>query len=124
LPQVTAADLQYPNGDGEISISDDEPEDPFDADYIEDLPKNSGETLDQEHEVTSVLGWTGMVSVMSDQEQEELEEEENDGETREQANEAEGAENLVALHRQLRNQVTEVDQQVKMYQETSDSSTE
>jgi hypothetical protein len=124
LPQVTATDLQYPNGNGEISISDDEPEDPFDADYTEDMPTNLGETLDQEHEVTYVLGLTDMTIAMADQEQEQLKQEENDGEIHEQANEAEEAENLAELNRQLRNQVAEVDQHIKMYQETSDSSTE
>jgi hypothetical protein len=35
--------------------------------------------------------------------------------------EAEEAENLAEENRQLRNQVGEVDQQIKMYQENSDS---
>jgi hypothetical protein len=69
LLKVTAADFQYPNGDGEISTPYNEPKDPFDADYTEDLPNNVGETLDQEHEVTYVLGMTGMTISMADQEQ-------------------------------------------------------
>jgi hypothetical protein len=40
FPQVTADDLQYPNGDREITISDDDNEDPLDGDYKDELPKN------------------------------------------------------------------------------------
>jgi hypothetical protein len=124
FPQVTAADLQYPNGDGEISISDDDNEDHLDGGYTEDLPTNLVDTLDQYHDATAVLGLTGMAIAMADQEQEQLEGEDNDGETHEQENEVEGPDNLAELQRQLRNKVAKLDQQIKRYQEISDSSTE
>jgi hypothetical protein len=80
LPQVTADDLKYSNGDGEVSESNEEPEDHFDADYTEDMPTTLGDTVDQEHEGTSGLCLTGMPNAMADREQEQLEQKENDGE--------------------------------------------
>jgi flagellar hook-basal body complex protein FliE len=82
------------------------------------------ETPYQDHEVTSILGLIGMAIDMADQEEKKLEQEENDGEIHEDMNEAEEAENLAEQNRQLRNQVVEVYQQITIYQETSDSSTE
>jgi hypothetical protein len=61
------------------------------------LLTNLGDTLDQEHDVTAVLGLTGMVIAMAGQEQEQLEEEDDDGETHKQANEAEGPDNVAEL---------------------------
>jgi hypothetical protein len=124
LPQLTAADLQYPNDDGEINISDDDNEYPRDGDYTDNLPTNLEDTIDQEHDVTALLGLTGMAITMADQEQEQLEEEDNDGETHDQVNAAEGPENIAELQRQLRNQVADVDQNMRRYQEARDSSTE
>jgi hypothetical protein len=86
LSQVTAADFKYPNEDGEVSDSEDEPEDPSHADYTKDMPTNLGDTLDQEHEVTYVLGLTGMANYVTDREQEKLEQEKNDGEIHEDVN--------------------------------------
>jgi hypothetical protein len=124
LPQVTTDDLQYPNDDGEISISNNNNEDPLDGDYKDDLPMNLGDTLDQEHGITAVLGLTRMIISMAAQEQEQLEEEYNDGETHDQANAAEGPDNLAELQRQLRNQVADVDQHMRRYKEAIDSNTE
>jgi hypothetical protein len=116
LPQVTAADLKYPNEDGQFSESNDEPEYPLDADYTEDMRTNLGE-----HEVTSVLGLTGMANDMDDRKQEQLAQEENDGEIHKPASEAEEADNVTEENRRLRNQVAEADQEIKIYQENSDS---
>jgi hypothetical protein len=40
LLQVTAADLQYSNEDGEISVTDDDDEGPDDEDYTDYMPTN------------------------------------------------------------------------------------
>jgi hypothetical protein len=67
-----------------------------------------------------------MAIVMASQEQEQLEEEEednDDGEMNDQVNAARGSENIAELQRQLLNQaVADADQQMRMYQEASDSS--
>jgi hypothetical protein len=47
LSQVTEADLQYLNDDGEISMSDDDNKDPLDGDWTYDLPTSLGDILDQ-----------------------------------------------------------------------------
>jgi ABC-type polar amino acid transport system ATPase subunit len=85
------------------------------------MPTNLGETIYQDHEVTSVLGITGMAITMADREQEQLEQEENHGEIHGPGSKPEEAENLTEENRQLRNQVAEVYQHIKMYQENSDS---
>jgi hypothetical protein len=80
-------------------------------------------TLNQEHTVTVVVGLTGMANAMATQEEEILEEEDNDGEMNDQVNETEGLENVEELQQQLINQVADVDQQIQMLQEASDSNT-
>jgi hypothetical protein len=82
LPQVKAADLKFPNEDGEISVTDDDDDDddePDNEDYTGDMPTNLESTLNQEDTATVVLGLTGMSYAMATQEQEILIEEENDG---------------------------------------------
>jgi hypothetical protein len=39
LPQVKAADLQFPNEEGEISVTYDDDDDPDDEDYTDDMPQ-------------------------------------------------------------------------------------
>jgi hypothetical protein len=60
---------------------------------------------------------------MATQEEEILEEEDNDGSMNEQVNETEGVENIEELQQQLLNQVADVDHQIRMLQEASDSNT-
>jgi hypothetical protein len=84
---------------------------------------NFGDTLDQEYNVTDVLGLTCMTIAMAYQEQEQLEKEDNDGETNDQANATEGPENITELQRQFRNQVADLDQHMRWYKEAIDSST-
>jgi hypothetical protein len=76
--QVTAADLKFPNEDGESSVTDDDDDDPDDKDYTDDMPTNLESTPNQEHTVTAVLGLIGMANTMATQEEEILEEEDND----------------------------------------------
>jgi hypothetical protein len=45
LPQVTAADLQFPNEEGEIRLIDDDDGDPNDEDYTDDTPKKIGKYI-------------------------------------------------------------------------------
>jgi hypothetical protein len=47
LPQVTAADLQFPNEDGENSVTDDDDDDPDDEYYTDDMPTNLEITLNK-----------------------------------------------------------------------------
>jgi hypothetical protein len=86
LPQVTAADLQFPNEEGEISLTDDDDNDPNDKDYTDDTPTNLASTLNQEHTITAVLGLTDMANAMATKEEQILEEEDNDGAMNEQVN--------------------------------------
>jgi hypothetical protein len=79
LPQVTAADLQFPNDDVEISVTDDDDDDPDNEDYTDDMPTNLESTLNQDHTVIVILGLTGMENAIANQEEEILEEEDNDG---------------------------------------------
>jgi hypothetical protein len=39
LPQVTSAYLQFPNEEGEISLTNDDDDDPNDEDYTDDTAK-------------------------------------------------------------------------------------
>jgi hypothetical protein len=79
LLQVTAADLQFTNEEGEISLTDDDDGDPNDEDYTDDTTKKLANTLNQEHTITAVLGLTDMANAMATQEEQMLEEEDNDG---------------------------------------------
>jgi hypothetical protein len=72
LPQVTAADFQFLNEDGEISLSDDVDDDPNDEDYTDDTPTKLENTLNQEHTITAVLGLTYMANAMATQEEQIL----------------------------------------------------
>jgi hypothetical protein len=54
LPHVTAAALQFPNEEGEISVTIDDDDDPDDKDYTGDMPTNLASTLNQEHTGTVV----------------------------------------------------------------------
>jgi hypothetical protein len=54
LPQVTAADLQFPNEEGEISLTDDDDDDPNEEDNTDDTSTNLASTLNQEHTITAV----------------------------------------------------------------------
>jgi hypothetical protein len=112
LPQVAAAHLQFPNEEGEISVTDDDDDDPDDEGYTDDMPTNLESTLNQEHTVTAVLGLTGMANAMATQVEEILKEEDNDGEMNDQVNETEGLYNIKYLEQQLINQVVDVDQHI------------
>jgi hypothetical protein len=68
LPQVTAADLQFPNEEGEISLTDDDDDGPNDEDYTDNTPTNLASKLNQEHTITAVLGLTDMANSMATQE--------------------------------------------------------
>jgi hypothetical protein len=120
LSQVTAAYLQFPNEEGEISLTDDDDNDPNDEDYTDDTPTNLASTLNQEHTVTAVLGLTDMTNAMATQKEEILEEEDNDGAINDQVNETEGVDNIEELQQQLLNQVDDVDHQIRILQEASD----
>jgi hypothetical protein len=87
LPQVTAADLQFPNEEGEISVTDDDDDGPDNEHYTDDMPTNLASTLHEEHSITAVLGLTDMANCMATQEEEILEEEDNDGAINDQVNE-------------------------------------
>jgi hypothetical protein len=65
LPQATAADLQFPNEEGDISVTDDDGDDPDDEDYTDNTPTNLASTLNQEHTVIAVLGLTDMANTMA-----------------------------------------------------------
>jgi hypothetical protein len=123
LPQVTAADLQFPNEEGEISLSDDDGDDPNDEDYTEDTPENWENTLNQEHTITTVLGLTDMENAMATQEEQILAEEDNDRAMNVQVNEMEGVDNIEELQQHLLNQVADVDHQIRMLQEANDNNT-
>jgi hypothetical protein len=112
LPQVTAADLQFPNEDGEISLSDDDDDNSNDEDYTDDTPTNLENTLNQEHTITAVLGLTYMANSMATQEEQILAEEDNGGAMDVQVNETEGVDNIEELQQQLPNQVADVDHQI------------
>jgi hypothetical protein len=79
LPQATAADLQFPNEEGEISLTDDDDDDPNDEVYTDDTPTNLEDTFNQEHTITAILGLTDMANAMATQEEKILEEEDNGG---------------------------------------------
>jgi hypothetical protein len=123
LPQVTAADLQFPNENGEISLSDDDDDDPRHEDYTYDTPTNLENTLNQEHKITVVLGLTDMANAMATQEEQILAEEDNNGAMDFQVNETEGVDNIEELQQQLLNQVADVDHQIRMLQEANDKNT-
>jgi ABC-type Zn2+ transport system substrate-binding protein/surface adhesin len=123
LPQVTAADLQFPNEEGEISLTDDDDDDPNDEDYTDDTAKKLASTLNQEHKITALLGLTDMASAMATQEEQILEEEDNDGAMNYQVNETEGVDNIDELQQHLLNQVANVDHKIRMLQEASDINT-
>jgi hypothetical protein len=67
-----AADLQFSNEEGEVSLSDYDDDDPNDEEYIDDTPTNLEDTLNQEHTITAVLGLTYMANVMAMQEEQIL----------------------------------------------------
>jgi hypothetical protein len=69
FPQVTEADLQFPNEEGKISLSDDDDDHPNDEDYTDDTPTNLANTLNQEHTITAVLGLANMANAMATQEE-------------------------------------------------------
>jgi hypothetical protein len=99
LPQVTAADLQFPNEDGEISVSDDDDDDPNGEDYTDHTRTNLEHTLNQEHTITAVLGITYVANAMATQEKQILAEEDNDGAIDVQVNETEGVDNPILTTR-------------------------
>jgi hypothetical protein len=121
--EVTSADLQFPNEDGEISLSDDDDDDPNDEDYTDDTPTNLENALNQEHTITAVLGLTDMANAMATQEKQILAEEDNDGTMDVQVNETEGVDNIEELQQQLLDQVADVDHQIRMLQEANDKNT-
>jgi hypothetical protein len=114
LPQVTAADLQFPNEEGEISLTDDDDDDPNGEDYTDDTPTNLENTLNQEHTITAMLGLTDMANAVATQEEQILAEEDNDGAIDVQVNETEGLDNIEELQQQLLNQVSDVDHHIRM----------
>jgi hypothetical protein len=74
LLQVTAADLQFQNEKGEISLTDDDDDDnPNDEDYTDDTSTNLVSTLNQEDTITAILGLTNMSNAMATQEEQILE---------------------------------------------------
>jgi hypothetical protein len=101
LPQVTAADLQFPNEAGEISLTNDDDYDPNHKDYTDDTPTNLASTLNQEKKITAVLGLTDMANAMATQEEQILEEEDNDVAMNVQANETEGMDNIEEFQQQF-----------------------
>jgi hypothetical protein len=123
LPQVTAADLQFTNEDGEISSSEDDDDGPNDEDYTDDTPTNFENTLNQEHTITAVLGLTYIANSVATQEEQILAEEDNDAAMDVQVNETEGVDNIYELQQQLLNQVADVDHQIRMLQEANDKNT-
>jgi hypothetical protein len=123
LPQVTAADLQFPNEGGEISLTDDDDDDPNDEDYTDNTPTNLASTLNREHTITAVLGLTDMANAMATQEEKILEEEDNDGSMNVQVNDMEGVDSIEELQQQLLNLVADLDHQIRMLQAASDINT-
>jgi hypothetical protein len=123
LPRVASADLQFPNKEGEISVTDDDDEEPEDEDYTYGIPTNFRTKLNQEHTITAVSGIIVMANAMATQEEEILEEEDNDGEMYDQLSTPEGVYNIEELQQQLMNQLADVEQHIRMLQEASDSNT-
>jgi hypothetical protein len=115
--------LQFPNEEGEISLTDDDDDDPNDEDYTDDTPTNLENTLNQEHTITAVLGLTDMANAMATQEEQILSEEDNYGAMYVQVNETEGVERIEELQQHLLNQVADVNHQIRMLQEANDKNT-
>jgi hypothetical protein len=114
FPQVTSADLQFTNEEGESSLTDNDDDDPNDEDYTDDTATNLASTLNQEHTITDILGLTDMANAMATQEEQILKEEDNDGEMDVQVNATERVDNIEELQHQLLNQVVDVDHQIRM----------
>jgi hypothetical protein len=54
---------------GEISLTDDDDDNPNDKDYTDNTPTNLAITLNQEHAITAILGLTDMENAMATQEE-------------------------------------------------------